>query len=89
VKTRAIAKSETTVRIDTKGRVMLPKNFRDALALEPGDTVFLRFEQSGKVVRLARAASPFDILVVHAISEYEEGRTRSIEEFAREHNISL
>ena len=83
MKTGAMVKSETIVRIDSKGRVMLPKKFRDAMALGPGDTVYLRFEPSGKVVRLTRSASPFDVLAVNAIREYEKGRTRSIEDFAR------
>lgn len=82
-------KTQVAVRVDDKGRVTLPKNIREALGLETGDTVFLKYEPEDKQVRLARALSPFDVLAEHAIKEYQEGHTRTIEEFAREHNISL
>lgn len=78
------------VRIDNKGRVTLPKNMREALGLETGDAVFLKkYEPEEKQVRLAPAVSPFDILAEHAIKEHQNGRARTIEEFAREHNICL
>jgi len=80
---------QAAVRIDNKGRVTLPKNIREALGLETGDTVFLKYEPEKKQVRLARALSPFDVLAEHAIKEHREGRTRRIEEFAREQNIHL
>ncbi|NPV30634.1 MAG: AbrB family transcriptional regulator, partial [Firmicutes bacterium] len=57
--------------------------------LETGDAVFLKYEPEEKQVRLAPAVSPFDILAEHAIKEHQNGRARTIEEFAREHNICL
>lgn len=89
MKNRAVNKMETSARLDEKGRVMLPKCVRDALKLVPGDTVFLRLEAGAKVVRIARGMSPFDVLAIDAIREYKKGRTRTIEEFAREHDITL
>jgi len=67
----------------------LPKSMREALGLKIGDTVFLKCELEDKQVRLAPAVSPFDILAEHAIREYREGRTKTVEEYAREHGIRL
>ena len=33
--------------------------------------------------------SPFDILAEHAIKEYQEGHTKTVEKFAQEHDVSL
>ncbi len=81
--------NQAVVKIDNKGRVTLPKNMREALGLETGDAVFLKYEPEVKQVRMAPAVSPFDVLAEHAIKEHHKGRTRTIEEFAREHNIRL
>ncbi|MGD0621070.1 MAG: AbrB/MazE/SpoVT family DNA-binding domain-containing protein [Thermacetogeniaceae bacterium] len=80
---------QVAAKIDNKGRVTLPKHMREALGIEIGDTVFLKYEPKDKQVRLAPAISPFDILAEHAIEEYRAGSTRPIEEFAKEHNIPL
>jgi len=80
---------QVAVRIDNKGRVTLPKNMRDALGVKIGGTVFLKYEPEDKQVRLAPAISPFDALAEHAIEEYHAGRTKAIEEFAKERNIPL
>ncbi len=78
---------QVTVKIDNKGRVTLPKNMRKALGVEIGDTIFLKLDPGDKQLCLAPAINPFDILAKHAIEEYREGRTKTIEEFARERNI--
>ena len=52
-------KNEVAVRIDKKGRVTLPKSIRDALGLETGDTVFLRFDPKKGRLLLAPVANPF------------------------------
>lgn len=82
-------KSRVAVRLDDKGRVTLPKYIRTALGVESGDTVLLFYEPKTNFLRLARVQDPFDGLAEHAIDEYKEGRTRSLDDYAREHNISL
>jgi AbrB family looped-hinge helix DNA binding protein len=76
--------NQVAVRIDNKGRVTLPKSMREALGIKIGDSVFLKYEPEDKQVLMAPAISPFDILAEHTIKEYQEGRTKTIEEFAQE-----
>lgn len=45
-----------THRVGRKGQVVIPKAFRKAIRLEPGDEV--TFSQEGNVIRLERVASP-------------------------------
>ena len=81
--------NEIAVRVDNKGRVTLPKKMREALGLKVGDTVFLKCEAENNQLLLAPAVSPFDILAGHAIKEYKEGSTVTIEEYAKKQGIGL
>jgi AbrB family looped-hinge helix DNA binding protein len=45
-----------THRIGRKGQVVIPKAFRDAVSLQPGDEV--AFSQEGNAIRLERVVSP-------------------------------
>lgn len=78
-----------SVRVDQKGRLIIPKKIREALDIKPGDTFFLQQEEEGKVLRYARAENPFDTLALQAEKEYRQGKTRSLREFAQEQHISL
>lgn len=75
------------VRVDSKGRLSIPKAVRDALDVRPGDTYF--FERDGDILRFVKAKNPFDALAEEAIREYRAGRTRTIEEIAREYGVDL
>jgi len=45
-----------THRVGRKGQVVIPKPFRVAVGLEPGDQV--TFSQEGNAIRVERVASP-------------------------------
>lgn len=45
-----------THRVGRKGQVVIPKAFRRAVGLEPGDEV--TFSQDGNVVRVERVVTP-------------------------------
>jgi len=45
-----------THRVGRKGQVVIPKAFREAVSLEPGDEV--TFSQDGNAIRVERLASP-------------------------------
>ena len=48
------------VRVDSKGRIVLPKKFRDALGIREGDELVLVLE-GGKVI-IKKAEDPFKVL---------------------------
>jgi mRNA interferase RelE/StbE len=49
------------VTLDDKGRVSVPRELREELALQPGDTLFI--ERSGATLRLAKALNPLESAV--------------------------
>lgn len=78
-----------SARIDSKGRLLIPMEIREALNLQPGETIFFETEGDNEVFRCAKAVNPFDALADHAEREYRAGRTRSLRDFAHENDIPL
>lgn len=81
--------STMTVRVDAKGRFTVPQRIRRELGIEPGDTLFVDYDEETKVVHYAKAGNPFDILAEHALTERQAGRTRGLREFAAENDIAV
>lgn len=73
------------VRIDDRGRISLPKRIREAMQLEPDDTLFLH--RDGDRLEVRKAENPFEVLARHAAKEYEAGLTRSIHDVAADLGI--
>jgi AbrB family looped-hinge helix DNA binding protein len=48
----------TTVTLDKAGRVVIPKNLRDEMHLEPGDALALEFEGESVTLRPIRSSNP-------------------------------
>lgn len=71
-----------TVKVDNKGRLLIPQEMRHELGLEPGATVFV--ESDGTVLRAARAENPFDALGKLAEQEFRADMTRSLREYVTE-----
>jgi len=78
-----------TVKVDPKGRLMIPRRLREGLGIEPGDAFFVEGDEERKVLRFAKAENPFDTLARHAKEEYRAGRTRSLEAVAADLGIVL
>jgi AbrB family looped-hinge helix DNA binding protein len=79
--------SRLTVKVDAKGRLSIPRDLREALGIQPGDTLFV--ERDGEMLRYAKAENPFDTLVQHALEERQAGRTKRLRDFAGENKIAL
>jgi bifunctional DNA-binding transcriptional regulator/antitoxin component of YhaV-PrlF toxin-antitoxin module len=67
-------------RVDSKGRVMLPRRTRRQVELNPGDLVLVAVEPGSKAVRIVKAVTPFDVLAVEAIALDNKGQTIGDEE---------
>ena len=67
--------------IDNKGRLTIPKNVREALHIENGDVLLLKFDSENGVLQIARAIqNPIEALSKYADKELEAGRTKNIRE---------
>lgn len=66
------------VKIDKKGRLVVPKAVRDRMGIEAGDTYFLDADEG--MIRLIKAEDPFARLAHHARQDLAEGQTRSARE---------
>ena len=85
----SIMSSPVAVKVDAKGRLLVPGALRDRLGIQPGDTLFVECDNDQSVLRFAKATNPFDILAEHAVNEWRLGRTRSLRTFAAENDIRL
>ena len=74
-----------TLRVDSKGRLTLPKDLRDELELAPGDTLF--FEREGAFLRLGKAVSPFETLAAEAVREWRAGRTTPLRSYREQGRV--
>ncbi len=61
------------VQVDSKYRVMLPREVRDGI--QPGDVLFVERGEEG-VIHYAKAENPFDALARHAIEEHRRADAR-------------
>jgi AbrB family looped-hinge helix DNA binding protein len=81
--------SSHTVRVDPKGRLMIPRPLREGLGIEPGDAFFVEADEEHTILRFAKAENPFDVLARHAERERQAGRTRNIRAFALDNDLTL
>ena len=78
-----------TVKVDAKGRLSIPQRLRAGIGIEPGDTFFVEWDETRKLLQFARVENPFDVLAEHALNEWRSGRTRTLQAFAAANDISL
>ena len=75
------------VRLDDRGRILIPRTIREALHAEPGDVFFIQQDENG--MRIIKGEDPFDALAEDAIREDDAGETVAFEEILRREGISL
>lgn len=76
-----------SIRVDEKGRLLLPKELRTDLQIGPGDVLFLR--RRGRFLHLAKPQDPFDVLAKDAVSQYRRGETVSLRKLAEAEGIGM
>lgn len=67
-------------RVDTKGRIVLPREIRAELGLEPGDILFLETDDDRRIIYIAKPDNPFDMLAVAALEEDRAGLTIDLDD---------
>ncbi|MGH2558430.1 MAG: AbrB/MazE/SpoVT family DNA-binding domain-containing protein [Thermomicrobiales bacterium] len=68
----------TSVKVDPKGRLTIPRQLREQLNIESGDTLFVEADEEHNVLRYVKAENPFETLARHALAERAAGRTRTL-----------
>jgi AbrB family looped-hinge helix DNA binding protein len=76
-----------TTTIDKAGRVVIPRNLRDELRLEPGDTIELESEGGRVTLRPVRSATPLrkerGVWVFHGRSKLSQAEAEGLVRDAR------
>ena len=75
------------VRLDDRGRILIPRTIREALHAEPGDVFFI--QQDENEMRIIKGEDPFEALAGNAIWEDDAGETISFDEILLREGISL
>lgn len=75
------------VRLDDRGRILIPGTIREALHAEPGDIFFIQQDENG--MRVIKGEDPFDALADEAIREDDAGETIVLDEILRREGIAL
>ena len=65
------------VKVDSRGRITIPKEARKAADIEAGDVLFMNLSP-GRVE-----------LAAYAEKEYKQGNTQNLRDFAKEEGIKL
>ena len=67
-------------RIDSKGRIVLPRVTRTELGLEPGDILFVDTDGDRRVIYMAKPDNPLDVLALAALEEDRAGLTIDLDD---------
>ena len=77
------------VRVDSKGRVMLPRRIRLQFDVKPGDLVLVAPDHETGSIRVLKVINPFEVLAVEALALDAKGSTIGDAEIARNLRLDL
>lgn len=78
-----------TAILDSKGRLVVPKQMRERDSLEDGDLFFVDPNSESGTITFVKVENPLIKIVAESRAEYEAGNYQSIEEVAAELGIEL
>ena len=78
-----MSSEEITVKVDSKGRIRIPKKLMDELHIAEGSVLSLLVVKGKKLLIIEPVVSTFDVLAEEAEEEYKAGKTTSIEDYIR------
>ena len=76
------------VKVDSRGRITIPKEARKAADIESGDVLFMNLSP-GKVELTRAIEDPLVKLAAYAENEYKKGNTQNLRYFAEKEEIKL
>lgn len=76
------------VKIDSRGRITVPKKAREKAGIEEGDILFMDLKP-GKIEFTRAIEDPLVVLRDYSEKEYEKGKTRNIRKYAKDKDIDL
>jgi AbrB family looped-hinge helix DNA binding protein len=77
-----------TLRVDAKGRVLLPRELREESDIAPGDTILLVSDEQ-HALHIFKPETFIEGRIAEALAEYRAGETQSLEDLAAEWGVSL
>jgi len=84
-----MSSEEITVKVDSKGRIRIPKKLMDELQISEGSVVSLFAVKEKGFLLVEPVVSTFDVLAKEAKEEHKAGKTTTLEEYAKKNNIDL
>jgi len=81
--------SNTSVKVDGKGRVTIPLEAREAFGVKEGDVFYFGFDLMDGIMVFAPAENPLLQRLEEGRAEYEAGLTKSLDEVAADLGITI
>ena len=78
-----------SVKLDNKGRLVVPKEVREALGAQEGDVFYLDYDVFEGLLVFAAATNPLLKRIEEGRTEYKAGLTKSLDEVAAELGITI
>ena len=76
------------VKIDSRGRITVPKKAREEAGIQEGDILFMNLKP-GKIEFTRAIEDPLVVLRDYSDKEYDEGRTKNLREYGKEKDIEI
>lgn len=81
--------STMSVKLDNKGRLVVPKEVREAMGAREGDVFYLDYDVFEGLLVFAAATNPLLRLVEEGRAEHKAGLTTSLDDVAAELGITI
>lgn len=79
----------TSVKMDGKGRLVVPKEVREALGVQEGDVFYLEYDAGEGTLVYAAAQNPLLQRLEEGRAEYRAGLTKSLDDVAAELGLTI
>lgn len=78
-----------SVKLDNKGRLVVPKEVREAMGAREGDVFYLDYDVFDGLLVFAAATNPLLQRIEEGRAEYRAALTKSLDEVAAEMGVTI